>query len=109
MTFNELKDKFKTYIGDRSDDETIQIITDFTEYENGLPDGNSDEYITKIASEQAVNEAVRVKEEEWRKKYIDTFFKGKLEDETNDNDNKEEENNAEKIKIEDCFVNEEEK
>lgn len=63
----ELLEKVKKYIGDRTDDESIEIIEDI-----------SDSFDTETENVEEVKkeyeEKLKVLDETWRKKYTDRFF-----------------------------------
>lgn len=78
-TVEDLMSAVQAYIGDRTDDDTLNLITDIR-----------DTATATTANQAAIDEAVAAKDAEWRQKYRDTFFspggadKGTLEDEKKD-------------------------
>lgn len=62
-TVEELMIAVQAYIGDRTDDDTLNLITDIR-----------DTATATTANQAAIDEAVEKKDAEWRQKYRDTFF-----------------------------------
>lgn len=59
----ELIAKFKTYVGERTDDATIELLEDISDSVSG----------DEISTENLIKEAVDEVEERWRRKYIERF------------------------------------
>jgi hypothetical protein len=79
LSKNELIEKIKKYVGDRTDDETIEIIEDISD---SIDSSDSDEWKKKYEENDKM----------WRDKYISRFFEKndeEIEDPTNDDDEKE--------------------
>lgn len=73
LTKDEFMEKLKTVIGDRTDDEALTIIEDFTDTYDDL-DGKVIEKIVEDPEDwKGKYEAL---DEEWRKKYKERFFSG---------------------------------
>lgn len=92
----------KTIIGERTDDEAIGFITDVSDTLKDLQ-GRIEE-----PSEEIINARVKEKDEEWRKKYIETFFSGKPDTsykpkDDGTNEDEEDEEDEEPTKFEDLF------
>ena len=62
-TVEELMSAVQAYIADRTDDDTLNLITDIRDTANAT-----------TANQAAIDEAVAKKDAEWRQKYRDTFF-----------------------------------
>ena len=91
LTKDEFMEKLKTVVGDRTDDEALTIIEDFTDTYDDL-DGK---VIEDPEDWKGKYEAL---DEEWRKKYKERFFSGdtveekeEKEEEIKEDDDKEEE------------------
>lgn len=84
----ELLEKVKNYIGDRTDDESIEIIEDI-----------SDSFDTETENVEEVKkeyeEKLKVLDETWRKKYTDRFFSNPTPDDRKDDDYDDEEEKTE--------------
>lgn len=93
----ELLEKVKNYIGDRTDDESIEIIEDI-----------SDSFDTETEDIEAVKkeyeEKLKVLDETWRKKYTDRFFSNPTPE---DREDEEEEEEEEKTEYSDLFTEKE--
>lgn len=63
----ELLEKVKNYIGDRTDDESIEIIEDISDSFD-----TETENVEEVKSEY--EEKLKTLDETWRKKYTDRFF-----------------------------------
>ena len=63
----ELLEKVKTYIGDRTDDESIELIEDISDSV-----GNNETDIVEMKEEY--ENKLATLDETWRKKYTDRFF-----------------------------------
>lgn len=85
LSKEEFKEKLKTVIGDRTDDEALSIIEDFTDTYEDL------ESKTVSVEEDGENwkEKYEALDEEWRKKYRDRFFSGDVEEEVDTVEEKE--------------------
>lgn len=59
----ELIAKFKTYVGERTDDATIELLEDISDSVSG----------DEISTENLIKDAVDEVEERWRRKYIERF------------------------------------
>lgn len=79
LSKEELLEKVKTYVGDRADDDTLEIIEDISDsFENS----ESTEKVEKLKSEYETKLANL--DNEWREKYKARFFSEK---DKSDNDN----------------------
>lgn len=67
LSKDELIEKVKKYVGDRTDDETIEIIEDITD---SIDTSDSDEWRQKYEENDKM----------WRDKYVSRFFDKKAED-----------------------------
>lgn len=67
LSKNELIEKVKKYVGDRTDDETIEIIEDITD---SIDTPDADEWKQKYEENDKM----------WRDKYVSRFFDKKEED-----------------------------
>lgn len=67
LSKDELIEKVKKYIGDRTDDETIEIIEDITD---SIDTSDADEWKRKYEENDKM----------WRDKYVSRFFDKKEED-----------------------------
>lgn len=113
LTNKELIESFKKFIGDRTDDDALKMLEDFTD--TITDDG--DDWKTKY--EQAVEEK-KLLDESWRTKYKERFYSAdtNINNNTNNNNNdntrndpnfdtrSEEEKKAESITIDDLFKSE---
>lgn len=91
LTKNELIEKIRKYVGDRTDDETIEIIEDISD----SIDSSDDEWKQKFEENDKM----------WRDKYISRFLE-KKEDEL-DTPTEHEEEEKEYSSFEDLFEEEE--
>lgn len=92
----ELLEKVKNYVGDRTDDESIEIIEDISD---SFEESESAEEVEKIKTEYETKLANL--DTEWREKYKARFFS---KDENEDNEeNEEEEEVEEKTDYSDLF------
>lgn len=98
LSKEELLEKVKTYVGDRADDETIEIIEDISD---SFEDSESAEDVEKLKTEYETKLANL--DSEWREKYKARFFS---KDENEDNDDEEEEEVKEKTDYSDLFEKE---
>ena len=67
LSKEELVEKVKKYVGDRTDDETIEIIEDITD---SIDSSDADEWKRKYEENDKM----------WRDKYVSRFFDKKEED-----------------------------
>ena len=67
LSKDELIEKVKKYVGDRTDDETIEIIEDITD---SIDTSDADEWRQKYKENDKM----------WRDKYVSRFFDKKEED-----------------------------
>lgn len=93
LSKDELIEKVKKYVADRTDDETIEIIEDISD---SIDSSDADEWKQKYEDNDKM----------WRDKYISRFF-GKKEDEP-DTPTEREEEEKEYNSYEDLFEEEEE-
>lgn len=97
-TKEEMLAEIKAYIGDRTDDETVSLVENVTD--------------TLSDMEKNGNAEARVKEVEdmWRAKYMERFFDGDKEKkniEVEEDEEIEEKDKSEEIKIEDLYTEKE--
>lgn len=92
LSKDELIEKVKNYIGDRTDDETIEIIEDITD---SIDSSAADEWQRKYEENDKM----------WRDKYVSRFFDKKEEDPETPTEHEEEE--KEYNSYEDLFEKEE--
>lgn len=93
LSKDELIEKVKKYVGDRTDDETIEIIEDISD---SIDSSDADEWKKKYEENDKM----------WRDKYISRFFEKnaeEIEDPTNEDDDDEKEYKT----FEDLFEEEE--
>lgn len=96
-TKDEIMEEIRTYIGDRSDDQTIALIE------------NISDTIDDYAAHDDYDEKLMAVEAEWRRKYIDRFMNGgenksDVKVETTDD---EEKDKSEEITIDDLYTEKE--
>lgn len=96
-TKDEIMEEIRTYIGERSDDQTIALIE------------NISDTIDDYAAHGDYDKKLMDVESEWRRKYIDRFMNGgenksEVKVETTEDEEKEK---AEEIKIEDLYTEKE--
>lgn len=94
LSRDELLEKIRTLLGERTDDEAITIIEDVTDTYDSISGAKSG------YTEEEVTAKVNAVEEKWRKKYRDRFFG------TNDDDDDEPDGgntNTEEVTIDDLF------
>lgn len=99
LSKEELLEKVKTYVGDRADDETLEIIEDISD---SFESSESAEKIEEIKTEYESKLANL--DNEWREKYKSRFFSEK--DETDNTDNADESDTSddeEKTEYSDLF------
>lgn len=90
LSKDELIEKVKKYVGDRTDDETIEIIEDITD---SFDASDADEWKQKYEENDKM----------WRDKYVSRFFDKKEEDLESPTEHEEKEYNS----YEDLFEKEE--
>lgn len=93
LSKDELLEKVRTYVGDRTDDETLAIIEDISD---SFDSSDADEWKQKYIENDNM----------WRDKYISRFFEkndDEIEDPTNEKDDEEKEYKT----FEDLFEEEE--
>lgn len=93
LSKDELIEKVKKYVGDRTDDETIEIIEDITD---SIDTSDADEWKRKYEENDKM----------WRDKYVSRFFNKKEEDLETPTEHEEEE--KEYNSYEDLFEKEDE-
>lgn len=93
LSKDELIEKVKKYVGDRTDDETIEIIEDITD---SIDSSDADEWKRKYEENDKM----------WRDKYVSRFFDKKEEDPEPPTEHEEEE--KEYNSYEDLFEKEDE-
>lgn len=93
LSKDELIEKVKKYVGDRTDDETIEIIEDISD---SIDSSDADEWKQKYEENDKM----------WRDKYISRFLE-KKEDELDTSTEHEEEKEKEYNSFEDLFEEEE--
>jgi hypothetical protein len=93
LSKDELIEKVKKYVGDRTDDETIEIIEDITD---SIDSSDADEWKRKYEENDKM----------WRDKYVSRFFDKKEEDLETPTEHEEEE--KEYNSYEDLFEKEDE-
>lgn len=95
LSKDELIEKVKKYVGDRTDDETIEIVEDITD---SIDTSDADEWRQKYEENDKM----------WRDKYVSRFFDKKDESlETPTEHEEEEEKEKEYNSYEDLFEKEE--
>lgn len=92
LSKDELIEKIKKYVGDRTDDETIEIIEDITD---SIDSSDADEWRQKYEENDKM----------WRDKYVSRFFDKREEDLETPTEHEEEE--KEYNSYEDLFEKEE--
>lgn len=94
LSKDELLEKTRSLLGDRTDDEAITFIEDVTDTYDSIS-GSKSGY-----TEEEVTAKVNEVEEKWRKKYRDRFFgNGDDDDDEPDGGN----TNTEEVTIDDLF------
>lgn len=93
LSKDELIEKVKKYVGDRTDDETIEIIEDITD---SIDTSDADDWKRKYEENDKM----------WRDKYVSRFFDKKEEDLETSTEHEEEE--KEYNSYEDLFEKEDE-
>lgn len=97
LSKEELLEKVKTYVGDRADDETLEIIEDISD---SFETSESAEKIEEIKTEYESKLANL--DNEWREKYKARFFSEK-DDTVNDEDESDISDDEEKTDYSDLF------
>ena len=97
LSKEELLEKVKTYVGDRADDETLEIIEDISD---SFESSESAEKIEEIKTEYETKLANL--DNEWREKYKARFFSEK-DDTGNDGDESDTSDDEEKTDYSDLF------
>ena len=97
LSKEELLEKVKAYVGDRSDDETLEIIEDISD---SFETSESAEKIEEIKTEYESKLANL--DNEWREKYKARFFSEK-DDTGNDGDESDTSDDEEKTDYSDLF------
>lgn len=100
LSKEELLEKVKTYVGDRADDETLEIIEDISD---SFESSESAEKIEEIKTEYESKLANL--DNEWREKYKARFFSEK-DDTGNDGDESDTSDDEEKTDYSDLFEKE---
>lgn len=94
---DELMNRINTIIGDRTDDDALEFMADFTDTYDSL--NNHEGMYTKEQYDSL--------DASWRQKYKDRFFSGPANDDESENKNNKEKDKdkapAEEITIEDLF------
>lgn len=95
LSKDELIEKVKKYVGDRTDDETIEIIEDISD---SIDSSDHDEWKKKYEENDKM----------WRDKYISRFFEKNDEDNDEENEDPTNEDDEKEYKtFEDLFEEEE--
>lgn len=97
LSRDELLERTRTLLGERTDDEAIAFIEDVTDTYDSISDGNSG------YTEEEVTAKVNEVEEKWRKKYRDRFFGTGGNDDEDDDDLDDDNTNTEEVTIDDLF------
>lgn len=97
LSKEELLEKVKTYVGDRSDDETLEIIEDISD---SFESSDSAEKIEEIKTEYESKLANL--DNEWREKYKARFFSEKDKQDNDDSDTSDDDDD-EKTEYSDLF------
>lgn len=101
LSKEELLEKVKTYVGDRADDETIEIIEDISDSFEG---SESAEEVEKLKTEYETKLANL--DNEWREKYKARFFSKKDKSDNDDSDTSDDDSDTsdeEKTEYSDLF------
>lgn len=96
LSRDELLEKTRTLLGERTDDEAITFIEDVTDTYDSISDAKSG------YTEEEVTAKVNEVEEKWRKKYRDRFF-GTGEDDDDDDEPDGGNTDTEEVTIDDLF------
>ena len=103
LSKNELIEKIKKYVGDRTDDETIEIIEDITD---SIDTSDADEWRQKYEENDKIwRQKYEENDKMWRDKYVSRFFDKK--DEGLETPTEHEEEEKEYNSYEDLFEKEE--
>lgn len=102
LSKDELLEKIRSLLGERTDDEAITFIEDVTDTYDSISDAKSG------YTEDEVTAKVNEVEEKWRKKYRDRFF-GSGGDDDDDDEPDGGNTNTEEVTIDDLFEKKEEK
>lgn len=94
LSKDELIEKVKKYVGDRTDDETIEIIEDISD---SIDSSDADEWKQKYKENDKM----------WRDKYISRFLEKKEDELDTPTEHEEEEKEKVYISFEDLFEEEE--
>lgn len=94
LSKDELIEKVKKYVGDRTDDETIEIIEDISD---SIDSSDADEWKKKYEENDKM----------WRDKYISRFVEKNEDDPDKSTEHDEEEKEKEYNSFEDLFEEEE--
>lgn len=94
LSKDELIEKVKKYVGDRTDDETIEIIEDISD---SVDASDEDEWKKKYEENDKM----------WRDKYIERFSEKKEEEKLTPTEHEEEEEEKEYNSYDDLFKKEE--
>lgn len=95
LSKDELIEKVKKYVGDRTDDETIEIIEDISD---SIDSSDADEWKKKYEENDKM----------WRDKYISRFFE-KNDEENEDTTNEDDDDDEKEYKTFEDLFDEEEK
>ena len=100
LSKEELLEKVKTYVGDRADDETLEIIEDISD---SFESSESAEKIEEIKTEYESKLANL--DNEWREKYKARFFseKDKSDNDNSNSSDNDDDNDDEKTEYSDLF------
>ena len=98
-TVEELKTALQKLIGERTDDDAIGFIEDFNDSVEELSNSDNEDWKTKYEQNDA----------EWRKKYRDRFFNGKVDEDIEEPKPNTQEESEEKTTIDDLFIKEDKK
>lgn len=96
LSKDELLEKIRSLLGERTDDEAITFIEDVTDTYDSISDAKSG------YTEDEVTAKVNEVEEKWRKKYRDRFF-GSGGDDDDDDEPDVGNTNTEEVTIDDLF------
>lgn len=103
LSRDELLEKIRALLGERTDDEAITFIEDVTDTYDSMSDAKSG------YTEDEVTAKVNEVEEKWRKKYRDRFFGNGGDDDDDVDDPDDSNTNTEEVTIDDLFEKKEEK
>ena len=95
LSKDELIEKVRKYVGDRKDDETIEIIEDISD---SIDSSDADNWKQKYEENDKM----------WRDKYISRFVEKKEDEPDTPTEHEEEEEEKEYISFEDLFEEEDE-